>query len=224
MTANYHDTIARDPQTIPTYGAIGTNHTIISNRVSYIFNWHGPSMTIDTACSSSLIGVHLGVKALSSGETSLAVACGTTVILNPEMYVSESKLKMLSPTGRSRMWDVKADGYARGEGVAAIILKRLSDALADGDHIEAIIRETGVNQDGFSNGLTVPSSEAQAALILDTYTRAGLTPASNPQDRPQFFEAHGTGTLAGDPKEAAAIFKSFGQNGTNAPGDAPLYV
>lgn len=224
MTADFHDTMARDPQTMPTYGATGTNRAIISNRVSYVFNWHGPSMTIDTACSSSLIAVHLGVKALRAGETGLAVACGTTVILNPEMYVSESKLKMLSPTGRSRMWDAKADGYARGEGVAAIVLKRLSDAVADGDHIEAIIRETGVNQDGFSNGLTVPSSEAQAALIHDTYARAGLDPSSNPQDRPQFFEAHGTGTLAGDPKEAAAIFKSFGQHDAIAPADTPLYV
>lgn len=96
------------------------------------------------------------------------------------MYIVESKLKMLSPTGRSRMWDADADGYARGEGVAAIVLKRLSDAIADGDHIECLIRETGANQDGFSNGITVPNTEAQTALIRQTYARAGLDPENNP--------------------------------------------
>lgn len=127
---------------------------------------------------------------------------------------------MLSPTGRSRMWDADADGYARGEGVAAIVMKRLSDAIADGDHIECLIRETGTNQDGYSAGLTVPSSEAQAALIRQTYAKAGLDP-ENPRDRPQFFEAHGTGTKAGDPKEAAAIHECFCRQGKDA---APLYV
>ena len=130
-------------------------------------------------------------------------------------------MKMLSPTGRSRMWDEDADGYARGEGVAAVVLKRLSDAIADGDHIECVIRETGANQDGFSNGITVPSSEAQAALIRQTYAKAGLDPKNNPNDRPQFFEAHGTGTKAGDPKEAAAIYESFGHRSDD---ETPLYV
>lgn len=118
------------------------------------------------------------------------------------------------------MWDEDADGYARGEGVAAVVLKRLSDAIADGDHIECLIRETGANQDGYSNGLTVPSSDAQAALIRQTYARAGLDP-KDPRDRPQFFEAHGTGTKAGDPKEAAAIHECFSRQDDD---DAPLYV
>ncbi len=113
------------------------------------------------------------------------MACGTQVILNPEMFIGESKLKMLSPTGRSRMWDADADGYARGEGVAAVVLKRLSDAITDGDHIECVVRETGANQDGFSNGLTVPNTEAQTLLIRQTYARAGLDPENNPRDRPQ---------------------------------------
>jgi hybrid polyketide synthase/nonribosomal peptide synthetase ACE1 len=125
------------------------------------------------------------------------------------MYVAESNMHMLSPTGRSRMWDADADGYARGDGVATVVLKKLSDALADGDHVECIIRETGINQDGRTQGITVPSSEAQAALIRRTYARAGLDLA-NPADRPQFFEAHGTGTKVGDPKEAAAIHSTFG--------------
>ncbi|RAL03665.1 uncharacterized protein BO80DRAFT_400692 [Aspergillus ibericus CBS 121593] len=220
MGVDYLDTLLRDVNTTPTYLATGTNRAIISNRVSYFFDWHGPSMTIDTACSSSLVAVHQGVQALRSGESRVAVACGTQVILGPELFIFESKMKMLSPTGRSRMWDADADGYARGEGVAAIVLKRLSDALADGDHIECLIRGTGANQDGFSNGITVPSTEAQAALIRQTYARAGLDPA-NPLHRPQFFEAHGTGTKAGDPKEAAAIHQIFGQRGDD---EAPLYV
>ncbi|KAJ5579714.1 uncharacterized protein N7459_005699, partial [Penicillium hispanicum] len=219
MSVDYNDTGVRDLDTIATYFATGTNRAIISNRISYVFDWHGPSMTIDTACSSSLIAVHQGVKAIRTGESRVAVACGTQVILNPETFIVESKLNMLSPTGHSRMWDADADGYARGEGVAAVVLKKLSDAIADGDHIESIIRETGSNQDGHTSGITVPSTEAQAALIHKTYTRAGLD-INNPRDRPQYFEAHGTGTKAGDPKEAAAIYQSFGHTDS----DSPLYV
>ena len=117
---------------------------------------------------------------------------GSNLIIGPEQYIAESKLQMLSPTGRSRMWDADADGYARGEGVAAVVLKRLSQALADGDHVECIIRETGVNQDGKTPGITMPSASAQAALIRSTYARAGLD-ISQRDDRPQYFEAHGTG-------------------------------
>jgi hybrid polyketide synthase/nonribosomal peptide synthetase ACE1 len=124
------------------------------------------------------------------------------------MYVAESNMHMLSPTGRSRMWDADADGYARGDGIVTVVLKKLSDALADGDHVECIIRETGINQDDRTQGITVPSLEAQAALIRRTYARAGLDLA-NPAERPQFFEAHGTGTKIGDPKEAAAIHSTF---------------
>lgn len=170
-----------------------------------------------------MIAVHQGVQALRNGESRVAVACGTQVILGHEMYIVESKLKMLSPTGRSRMWDADADGYGRGEGVAAIVLKRLGDAIADGDHIECLIRETGANQDGFSNGITVPNTEAQTALIRQTYARASLDPENNPNDRPQFFEAHGTGTQAGDPKEAAAIHEAFGRH-IHATSSTPLYV
>ncbi|KAL9598446.1 MAG: hypothetical protein Q9219_004482 [cf. Caloplaca sp. 3 TL-2023] len=197
MTADYNDALLRDLNTIPTYFGTGTSRAIISNRISYCFDWHGPSMTIDTACSSSLIAVHQGVHTLRTGESRVVLACGTQAVLEPD-----------------------ADGYARGEGTAAIVLKRLSDAVADGDHIECLIRGTGANQDGHSAGLTVPSSDAQAALIRQTYSRAGLDP-KNPFHRPQFFEAHGTGTKAGDPKEAAAIQSCFGSRGDN---DAPLYV
>lgn len=178
----------------------------MSNRISYFFDWHGPSFTIDTACSSSIVAVHQAVQSLRSGEVHVALAAGTNLLLGPEPYIAESKLKMLSPEGRSRMWDKDANGYARGDGVAAIVLKTLRTAIADGDHIEGIIRETSVNQDGRSRGITMPSASAQAALIRETYDRAGLDIQT---DRCQYFEAHGTGTPAGDPIEAEAIHTAF---------------
>lgn len=138
-----------------------------------------------------------------------------------EMYVAESKLNMLSPTGRSRMWDADADGYARGDGVAAVVLKTLSNAIKDRDHIECIIRETGINQDGRSKGITMPSSEAQASLIRATYLKSGLDPR-DPAQRCQYFEAHGTGTKAGDPVEAGAIADAF--YGDNYTPENRLYV
>lgn len=125
------------------------------------------------------------------------------------MYISDSNLGMLSPNGRCAMWDVSADGYARGEGVAAVVMKTLSQALADNDPIICVIRETAVNQDGRTAGLTMPSGAAQAALIKQCYAGAGLDPVNKPQDRPQFFQAHGTGTQAGDPQEAEAISASL---------------
>lgn len=208
MTNDYHDIHLRDMETIPKYSGTGTTRSILSNRVSYFFNWKGPSMTIDTACSSSLVAVHLAVQSLRSGETSMAIAAGANLIFGPEMYIIESKLHMLSPEGRSRMWDNKADGYGRGEGVAAVMLKTLSAAIRDGDHIECVIRNTGVNQDGRTPGITMPSPLSQEALIRDTYREAGLD-LTRKEDRPQFFEAHGTGTPVGDPLEAEAIHRAF---------------
>lgn len=113
----------------------------MSNRISYFFDWRGPCMTIDTACSSSLVAVHQAVQTLRSGVSRVALAAGTNLILGPEAYITESTFHMLSPQGRSHMWDSRADGYGRGEGVAAVVLKRLSDAVADGDNIDCIIRE-----------------------------------------------------------------------------------
>ncbi|QQK39474.1 Hybrid NRPS/PKS enzyme, putative [Penicillium digitatum] len=227
MTNDYADMLGRDVQNFPTYFASGTARSILSNRISYFFDWRGPSMTIDTACSSSLIALHQAVQSLRSGETDVAVAAGTNLLLGPEQYIAESKLKMLSPTGRSRMWDKGADGYARGDGIAAIILKPLSAALANGDHIECVVRETGANQDGRTKGITMPSPEAQADLIRTTYTRAGLD-LSKPTDRPQYFEAHGTGTPAGDPVEAEAISTAFFGKAAKYQRDGnredPLYV
>ena len=226
MCADYEAMQLRDLDVAPTYYAVGTSRAVLSNRISYFFNWHGASITMDTACSSSLVAIHLAVQALRAGESRMAVACGSNIILGPENYIFESKVKMLSPDGLSRMWDKEANGYARGDGVAAVVLKTLSAALADGDHIECLIRETGLNQDGATTGLTMPSATAQRALIHSTYTKSGLDPTTQ-ADRPQYFEAHGTGTPAGDPIEAEAISSAFfrDEKGTKLKtGDHPLYV
>ncbi|KAL4861815.1 hypothetical protein BDV12DRAFT_207764 [Aspergillus spectabilis] len=214
MSFDYQFTAIRGIDSLPQYHGTGTAASILANRVSYFYDWKGPSVAIDTACSSSLVAVHQAVSALRNGEAQLAVAAGSNLIIGPEPFVSESKLNMLSPNGRSYMWDAAADGYTRGEGFAALFLKTLSQAIADGDHIECIIRETGVNSDGKTPGITMPSSESQARLIHNTYARCGLNPARE-SDRPQYFEAHGTGTPAGDPIEARAIQSVFFPGGTD---------
>ncbi|AEO68365.1 uncharacterized protein THITE_2050301 [Thermothielavioides terrestris NRRL 8126] len=208
MTGDYDTLSQRDELDTSQYYATGNARSILANRISYFFNFHGPSMTIDTACSSSLVALHQAVLSLRSGECKMACVAGANLILTPEQFVVESSLHMLSPSGHCRMWDADADGYARGEGVAAMFIKPLSQALADGDRIEAIIRETGVNSDGRTRGITMPNWEAQSRLIQDTYKRSGLD-SRNPEDRCQYFEAHGTGTGAGDPNEARAIEDAF---------------
>lgn len=224
MCADYVEHLHYDTHTLPTYAPTGTARSIMSNRISYFFDWHGPSMTIDTACSSSLVAVHQAVQLLRSGDSDIAVAAGTNMILAPGQYIAESTLHMLSADSRSRMWDADGTGYARGEGVASVVLKRLSTALADGDKIECIIRETGVNQDGRTKGITMPNAAAQIDLIEQTYARAGLDP-KDPFQRCQYFEAHGTGTAAGDPKEAEAISKAFFHPGDDTSHDGdPLYI
>ncbi|KAL5325443.1 hypothetical protein ACEPPN_006568 [Leptodophora sp. 'Broadleaf-Isolate-01'] len=185
----------RGYDSLPQYFTTGGSQAILANRISYFFDWRGSSSVIDAACSSSLVALHQAVLALRSGEIDMAAVAGSNLILGPELYMAYSNLNMLSPSGRSRMWDSSADGYGRGEGFTSVIVKTLSQAIADGDHIECIIRETGVNQDGRTPGITMPGAESQAQLIRDTYMRCGLDPV---RDRPQFFEAHGTGTPAGD--------------------------
>lgn len=223
MCNDYEALLLRDLQNVPAYHGIGVGRSILANRISYFFDLKGPSMTIDTACSSSLVAIHLAAQSLRAGETKTALACGSNLLLGPENYITESKLKMLSPDSRSRMWDQGANGYARGDGVAVVVLKTLSAALADGDHIESIIRETGLNQDGQTKGITMPSASAQTSLIRSTYAKAGLDILSQ-QDRCQYFEAHGTGTPAGDPIEAEAIQRAFFSQENPAPFDHPLYV
>ncbi|KAK8134957.1 PKS-NRPS hybrid synthetase psoA [Apiospora sp. TS-2023a] len=208
MTADYDTLSQRDELGTSQYYATGNARSIIANRVSYFFNFRGPSVTIDTACSSSLVALHQAVLSLRAQESKMACVTGVNLMLTPEQFIVESSLHMLSPSGRCRMWDIGADGYARGEGVAAIFIKTLSQALADGDQIEGIIRGTGVGSDGRTQGITMPNSEAQASLIRRTYERSGLDP-KNEEDRCQYFEAHGTGTQVGDPREAQAIEAAF---------------
>ncbi len=207
MTDDWSAIQRRDMETLTTYAATGTASSIISNRISYVFDLHGPSETIDTACSSSLVAMHHAVTALRVGDCETAVVAGVNLILDPSRYILESKLHMLSPDARCRMWDGAANGYARGEGAAVLVLKPLRCAIRDGDAIDALIRGTGVNSDGQSAaGLTVPSAVAQRDLIRGTYRRAGLDPV---RDAPQFVECHGTGTPVGDPVEARAISEAF---------------
>jgi aspyridone synthetase (hybrid polyketide synthase/nonribosomal peptide synthetase) len=230
MTGDYADIQMRDTETAPQYTATGTGRSILSNRVSYIFDLHGPSVTVDTACSSSLVAVHLAIQAMQAGDSEAAVVGGVNLIFDPSKYIIESKLHMLSPDSQSRMRDKDANGYARGEGAAAVLLKLLSRALRDNDHIHGIIRATGVNSDGHSQGMTMLRVSTQAALIRDTYRRAGLDPI---KDRCQYFECHGTGTPAGDPVEARAIYEALiedpGSSGdvtshSVSEEDDPLYV
>ncbi|RDW68782.1 Polyketide synthase-nonribosomal peptide synthetase [Aspergillus mulundensis] len=208
MNTDYADLIQDDVDCIPAYAGTGVSRSIHANRISWFFDWRGPSMSIDTACSSSMMAVHLAVQSLRSGEARVAVAAGASLYLSPHNYIVLSSLGMISSSGRSRMWDARADGYSRGEGVASLILKPLSAAIADGDAIDAIIRETGANHDGYTRRITAPSSQAQAELIRRTYARAGLR-VDRREDRPQYFEAHGTGTAVGDPREAEAVCAAF---------------
>ncbi|KAH7021066.1 LOW QUALITY PROTEIN: uncharacterized protein B0I36DRAFT_424926 [Microdochium trichocladiopsis] len=205
MTADYEILSRRDELQTDQYHATGNARSMIANRVSYFFDFRGPSVTVDTACSSSLVAVHQAVQSLRSAESIMACVTGVNLMLTPDHFIVESDMHMLR---RCRMWDVRADGYARGEGVAAVLLKTQSQAMKDGDTIHAIIRETGVNSDGRTEGITMPNMAAQSRLIQQTYRRAGLD-ACKPEDRCQYFEAHGTGTAAGDPREAAAIKQAF---------------
>ncbi|KAF2258901.1 hypothetical protein CC78DRAFT_621456 [Lojkania enalia] len=208
MCADYHDVQLRDTLRMPQYHATGTARSILSNRLSYFYDLKGPSMTIDTACSSSLVAVHLAVQSLRNGECDTAIVAGVNLILGPEMFMATSNLHMLSPDGRCKMWDSDADGYARGEGAVVVVLTTLENALLRGDHVESIIRESGVNSDGRTPGITMPSASSQTELIRTTFQRAGLNPLLS-TDRCQYFEAHGTGTQAGDTAESEAIHCVF---------------
>jgi acyl transferase domain-containing protein/NAD(P)-dependent dehydrogenase (short-subunit alcohol dehydrogenase family)/acyl carrier protein len=191
---------------ITTHTAIGSTMTILSNRISYMLDLHGPSMSLDTACSSSLVATHLGCQAIWRGECDMALVGGVNIMTRPEYPVAMCKGGFLAPDGRSKSFDASANGYGRGEGAGIVVLKRLSAALKDGDSVYAMVRGTGVNQDGRTNGITVPNPEAQAALIhkvCDTYK---IDP-----HKIFYFEAHGTGTPVGDPVEAQALGAVVGQ-------------
>lgn len=196
--------------------AIGTVLNALNGRISYTLGLLGPSMTVDTACSSSLVSLHLACTSLQRGECQLAIAGGVNLMLSPAVFVMLSRAKMLSPDGHCKTFDASGDGYARGEGVGVILLKRLSDAQKDRDNILAVIRATAVNQDGPSSGLTVPNRMAQVQLIEEALNLAKLKPTEI-----SYMEAHGTGTQLGDPIEVSGIKDAYGK-GRNA--DHPLLL
>ncbi len=184
----------------------GNTLSIAANRLSYVFNLHGPSMAIDTACSSSLVALHQACTALATGQTSVALVGGANLLLHPYPFVGFTKASMLSAKGRCRAFAEGGDGYVRAEGAAMLVLKPLHQAEIDGDPIWGVIRGSGVNADGArKSGLTIPSSAAQAELMRQVLERAELTP-----DQIDFVEAHGTGTRIGDPIEARAIGQVYG--------------
>lgn len=185
---------------VDAYGGTGNAFSIAANRLSYTFDLHGPSVAIDTACSSSLVAVHLAVRSLRQQETDLALAGGVNLILSPELTITFSQAGMMSADGRCKSFDASADGYGRGEGCGIVVLKRLADAVRDGDEILAVIYGTAVNQDGRSNGLTAPNGIAQQAVIREAFQDAGISP-----EEVDFIEAHGTGTILGDPIEMRAL-------------------
>lgn len=204
MFRDNHDSHSRDPDTLPRYFMTGNASTMASNRVSHFFDLRGPSMTVDTGCSTTLTALHLALQNLRAGESDMSIVTGASLMLNPDIFLSMSNLGFLSPDGRSYAFDSRANGYGRGEGVASIVIKRLDDALRDGDAIRAIIRETALNQDGKTATITAPDSGAQERLIRECYQAAGLDPSQT-----AYVEAHGTGTPIGDPLEIAAISAAF---------------
>lgn len=183
-----------------THSATGMMMTMLANRISYAFDFRGPSMTIDTACSSSLVAVHLAAQSIWNGECDLALAGGVNIMIGPNTAIAESKSGFLSPDGRCKAFDQSADGYARGEGGAVVVLKLLEHALRDSDDIYAQVLGTAVSQDGHTDGITVPSADAQQAAITTALQRAGVEP-----NDVGYVEAHGTGTPVGDPVEVRAL-------------------
>jgi acyl transferase domain-containing protein/acyl carrier protein len=182
------------------HSATGMMMTMLANRISHAFDFRGPSMTIDTACSGSLVAVHLAAQSIWNGESEVALAGGVNIMIGPNTAIAESKSGFLSPQGRSRAFDDSADGYARGEGGAIVVIKPLLRALGDGDDIYAQILGTAVSQDGHTDGITVPREEAQEAAIRTALRRAGVDPTEV-----GYVEAHGTGTPVGDPIEMRAL-------------------
>jgi acyl transferase domain-containing protein len=216
-TSDYGELVKeRGREDLDVYVATGSAHNAAAGRVSYVLGLRGPCMAIDTACSSSLTAVHLACQSLRAGESRMALAGGVNAILTPDPFVIFSRWGMMAPDGRCKTFDVHADGFVRAEGCGIIVLKRLSDAVADGDTVLAVIRGSAVNQDGASSGLTVPSGLAQQDVVRQALAGAGVAPHDV-----SYVEAHGTGTSLGDPIELEALLAVLGEA---RPADRPLTV
>ena len=204
------------PDQFDAYYASGSAQSIAAGRLSYVLGLQGPAIAVDTACSSSLVAVHLAVQSLRTGECRLALAGGVNAILVPDASIALTRYRMLAADGRCKTFDAAADGFARGEGCGMVVLKRLADALADGDRVLAVIRGSAVNQDGASSGLTAPNGPAQEAVIRSALADAGIATADV-----GYVEAHGTGTSLGDPIEVQALAASLGPG---RPAERPLLI
>jgi acyl transferase domain-containing protein len=198
--SDYHRLQFSHPGNINAYTSSGTSHSTAVGRISFLLDWKGPSIAIDTACSSSLVAIHLACQSLRAAECQMAVAGGVSLILAPEEMISLTKLGMLASDWRCKTFDARADGFVPGEGCGIIVLKRLSDALADGDTIHAVIRGTSVNQDGRTTVLTAPNGLSQQTVIRSALANAQVAPSEI-----SYVEAHGTGTALGDPIEVEAL-------------------
>jgi acyl transferase domain-containing protein/NADPH:quinone reductase-like Zn-dependent oxidoreductase/SAM-dependent methyltransferase/acyl carrier protein len=207
---------AFDHSGITPHTPTGTAHSIAANRISYCLNLHGPSVAVDTACSSALTAVHLACEHIWAGRGDAALAGGVTVMITPGGFIGFSQAGMLSPGGQCAAFDASASGFVRGEGAGMVLLKRLSSALADGDPIQGVIIGTAINQDGHTNGISLPSPAAQARLVREACVDAGVAPEAI-----GFVEAHGTGTAVGDPIEAHALAEALC---VNRPADSPLPI
>lgn len=204
FTADHNIIQSRDIDNLLPYATTGGSTSILSNRINYIFNLRGPSLTLDTACSSSLYALHLAVNAIKNGDCDSAIVGAGNLILGPDLHLSLSKLGALSPTATCHVFDAAADGYARGEGFAAFYLKRTSDAVSGSYPIRSVVRGTAINSNGRTAGITHPSAEGQVEVIRQAYANAKLDPSMT-----GYFEAHGTGTQVGDPTEIDAIGQVF---------------
>lgn len=218
--ASYHNDYAQmqhnDLAAVDARTLTGTLHSVVANRLSYLLDLRGPSLSIDTACSSSLVAIHLACQSLRSGESDLAVAGGVSLMISPELMVSLSKVGFMAPDGRCKTFDESADGFGRGEGCGVVVLKRLADAVADGDRVLGVLRGSAVNSDGHSTLLAAPNGLAQQAMVREALDNAQLEP-----QRIGFVEAHGTGTALGDPIEVEALAATVGRP---APGAGTCYI
>ena len=205
-SADYSYRMADDLGAIDASTATGNTASIAANRLSYVFDLHGPSMAVDTACSSAMVAFHQACQAIATGEISQALTGGVSLHLHPYGFVTFSKATMLSPEGRCKVFDASGDGYVRSEGGGLFLLKDFDQAVADGDNILAVVAGTAVNTDGHKSGLTVPNVDAQATLMREVYRRAGIEASAI-----DYLEAHGTGTPVGDPIETRAIGLALGQ-------------